>query len=157
MTTNYFKSTLGLVAAILVVELSLLLYLSSINVALSAGATYRAGIAIVMLFGLWLQSGAVRYLGALAFVAGLGTVTWAVLSRLHNVQNFWLVWLGVAGLLYLASLWILLLSRRFSMEFAYLRETQPAYKKVLRRLCDVVLIVAATAAALADVYQFARS
>jgi hypothetical protein len=154
-TTRYFKSALGLLAAILLVELSALFYIFMNRGALPEGSFLLPLSAMVILFGIWVQSGVVRYLGALWLVVTLGLIVWAVLSHRYGLWNFWFAGVWIVGSLHLATLWILLLSRRFSVEFAHLRDTQPVYKKILRRLSDAVLIIATTAATLADVYHFA--
>ena len=136
----------------MLIELAALLYISSFDVDAAVRFSPRLLIVLLIVFGLWVQSNVVRYLGAvwLAFVGvaagwqfyqgGGGPV--AVLAQ-------------IVGVPCIVASAISVFSKTFSDEFACARQNQPRSKSALKRIVFGVLIAAAVAAAMNDIYRLA--
>jgi hypothetical protein len=97
---------------------------------------------IVILFGLWIGSNFARYAGAIWLLVVFVGMAWFLFSHDGQVV-FWpaAAWVALVGALSVAASWLLVLSRRFAAEFAYLRRTQPACKTILRRVIIIGMAV----------------
>jgi hypothetical protein len=142
---SHYIPTLLLLAAICLVDLSLPLYVTLVHRS-TAGATIdRLGISVVILFGVWIHSDLVRVLGGLWLLVSALLLTEA-LALNFGIDPVITTWFILACLLRFACSWILLFSTEFSHEIGELRETQPAYKRTLRKLALDALTIAAVAA-----------
>ena len=81
-----------------------------------------------------------------------GSIVWPLVTS--NRLEIWpvVIWGTGLGAMYLVVCWLLLVSKQFASEFAYLQETQPAYKRTLRRIALAVIVVAVLVATANDVY-----
>ena len=85
--------------------------------------------------GLWLGSNFVRFAGAVFLVLWGGVLLWPWISsgaELRTAQLPLTLVFGFSATLSLVTATILLLSRKFSVEFAQERKQQPKYKSYLR-------------------------
>src|SRR6266576_1848210 len=74
-----------------------------------------------VLIGLWLQSHAARYLGAMWLLVSVGVLIWMLFATHKVVFNFSAVLVFLVGTLSLIASYILLFSKKFKSEFARLR------------------------------------
>ena len=106
--------------------------------------------------GLWLGSNFVRFAGAVFLLLWGGVLLWPWISsgaelppgRLPLALVF-----GFSAALSLVTATILLLSRKFSAEFAEERKRQPKYKSYLRRGLLAAIIAAVVIATAIELYH----
>ena len=153
MKFNYYKSALYSTAAIALIEWIAVYYLVSRN--FERVSFSRAGIALIILFGLWIQSNIARYLGAIWFLILVASVIWPLFTLDKVNLNFVVILFLVSSALSLFVSYTLLLSKQFTTEFLHERETQPKYKKHLGKIFIVVAVLAAVIATMNDIYPLA--
>jgi hypothetical protein len=110
-------------------------------------------IALLIPFGLWLQSSFARYGGAAFMLLVAGSLIWPMLSTSLAVahrQPLLALLFVITALLNLLTAAILLLSRKFATEFAD-RKNQPKYKTYLRYGLLAVIIGAVVIATANDI------
>lgn len=136
---SYYKAAVHLVIAIALTKIIGFLYVLYRGFGTEGWAMAVAP--IVILFGLWIGSNFARYAGAIWLLVVFAGMAWFLFSYDGQVV-FWpaAAWVALVGALSVAASWLLVLSRRFAAEFAYLRRTQPAYKTILRRVIFIVLV-----------------
>jgi hypothetical protein len=152
-STGYYRLGLYLTSAIALSEFVLFLYLVSFSFEAANRATIRVIAALAIVFGLWVLSNVARYVGAIWFLISVGSVIWPLVASDKIVFGAGLIWALVVGALSLTASWLLLLSKQFGNEFAYQRETQPKYKRTLRAVAIVVVVVLAIVATANDIYH----
>ncbi len=117
-------------------------------------------VSLVILFGLWVQSNLIRYLGAVCMVVWAGVLIWPLVSfgaRFINQPGQTmppipaLIFFPFSAVLNLLTAGLPLLSKKFATEFAYEREHQPKYKTHLKRAILTVVIVLMLIATLNDI------
>ncbi|WP_407181075.1 hypothetical protein [Bradyrhizobium sp. STM 3562] len=150
---KYYGPTLLLVLAICLMDLSLSLYVTTVQPGNAGGSIERIGIGIAVLFGIWVQSTLARYIGGVWFLALGAALGWPVLINFGKGSLLGTGFVILACLLCLTCSWILLLSKGFAKEFGYLRGMQPAYKKILRQLATAGLTIAAAIGVAVDIYH----
>jgi len=136
---SHYRLALYLTSAVALLEALLVASISSFDVALARSASVRPFVAVVIVFGLWVQSKIARYLGVAWYVLMIVSVVWALPSA--RVWSVTLALFLVVSLLQLAGAGILLLSKEFAREFAEQREKQPFYKKQLA-VCGAIAVIA---------------
>src|SRR5262249_52102743 len=114
------------------------------------------GMALLIPFGLWLQSSLVRYGGAAFMLFVAGALIWPMVSTsmalAHRQPVLALLFIATA-VLNLVTAVLLLLSRKFADEFARERKHQPSYKIYLRRGLFTGTIAAMVIVTLNDIYH----
>jgi hypothetical protein len=106
-----------------------------------------------VLTGLWVQSHAARYLGAMWLLVSVGVLIW-MLFEAHKVAfNFAAVLVFLSGALSLIASYILLFSKKFRSEFARQEKMQPDYKRDLRRALIALVILVFVVAIINDIYH----
>jgi hypothetical protein len=115
-------------------------------------------------FGLWVQSNMVRYIGAVWMIVFAGGLIWPLVSS--GTAPFinrpgqtipLLLFYSFVAILNLLTSGILLLSKKFAMEFASEQEHQPKYKKYLKWLVLVAIVAAMLIATLMDILNLASN
>ena len=155
---NYFGYRFVLFASLslLAINLAVLIYVNSRSSMYVGAATIYTAAAALVALGVWLQSRIARYAGAAWCLLSVAPAIWSMLTG-RMVWSTGLLWIIPVGALSLAIGFALILSKRFATEFSEERDRQPKYKKALRKIVLVVLIVAASIAALNDlVHLFAQ-
>lgn len=153
MKFSYYKSALYSTAAIALIEWIAVYYLVFHN--FESVSFSRAGIALAILIGLWIQSDVARYLGAVWYLVLVASVFWPLFTLDKVNWNFVAILFLVSGALGLFVSYILLLSKQFTTEFRHERETQPKYKKHLGKIIIGVAALAALIATMNDIYHLA--
>ncbi len=149
MNLNTYKSALALVAAIAVIEAVLAWYFTPSNFGWALATP-------AVLFGLWVQSSAARYLGAAWFLLLTGFIVWPFIAAPDKTTfSLALIPLFIWGALCLIVSYILVFSKTFAAEFLHQKETQPAYKRTLKKVFIVVVILAVVVLTLNDIYHLA--
>jgi len=117
------------------------------------------GLLLIVPFGLWVGSNFVRYVGSLVLVISAGSVLWTLLASPGFVlQRLPLSALFVSlAAINLIVLWLLLLSKKFGIEFAEEQKKQPRYKTYLRRAVLYASIAAMAIATVNDIINLAAS
>jgi hypothetical protein len=110
----------------------------------------RVLLTTAVLIGLWLQSHAARYLGAIWLLLSVGVLIW-MLFAVKVAFNFAAVLVFLSGALSLIASYILLFSKKFRSEFARLEQMQPDYKRVLRRALIALVISVFVVALINDI------
>jgi hypothetical protein len=132
---SYYNSALWITSLLTLTELVLFSYVASINFERAVQAVaIRVFIPPAILFGIWLQSNIARYLGAIWLLISAGSVIWSLFSIEPVASIWWVIWAFAVVALSLVLTYILVFSKKFAEEFASLREKQPQYKRVLKRL-----------------------
>jgi len=147
-----YRSTLVLIAVLTIVN-----FVFSAFIDRQGFFLFYVAVGLAVGFGVWLQSKFFRYAGAIWVALLVGAVLWPILSLQKIVWNYGLIWFFLLGILSVLILYNLLLSKKFSSEFARERETQPEYKKIIWKVFVVVLVLAALIATLNDIYNLATS
>jgi hypothetical protein len=83
-----------------------------------------------VLTGLWVQSHAARYLGAMWLLVSVGVPTWMLFAAHKVAFNFAAVLVFLSGALSLIASYILLFSKKFRSEFARQEKMQPDYNVI---------------------------
>jgi hypothetical protein len=147
-----YRSTLVLIALLTIVNFVFSAFIDRQGFFLFYVA---AGFAVGL--GVWLQSNFFRYAGAIWAALLVGAVLWPVLSLQKIVWNYGLIWVFLLGIFSALILYNLLLSKKFSFEFAQEREAQPTHKKIIWKIFVIILVVAALIATANDIYKLATS
>ena len=77
---SHYRLALYLTSAVALLEALLVASISSFDVALARSASVRPFVAVVIVFGLWVQSKIARYLGVAWYVLMIVSVVWALPS-----------------------------------------------------------------------------
>jgi hypothetical protein len=152
---NYYKSALYSTAAIAMIELIANLYLVSYSV--ERVPYTRALMAFLILFGLWVQSNNTRILGAIWFLIMVGSVIWPLFTLDKVNLNFVAILFLVSSALGLFVSYTLLLSKQFKTEFFHELEKRPKYKKTLRIIVVVGIVLAGLIATMNDIIHLANN
>jgi hypothetical protein len=143
-----YKFTLYLIGGLALSEVFLGWYLVSQDY--GRVSHIRILLTTAVLIGLWLQSHAARYLGALWLLASVGVLIWMLFAA-HKVAFNFAALLFLSGALSLIASYILLFSSKFRSEFARLEKMQPDYKRVLRRALIALVISVFVVALINDI------
>jgi hypothetical protein len=113
----------------------------------------RILLTIAVLIGLWVQSHAARYIGAIWLLLSVGVLIWMLFAAHKVAFNLaaFLVFLSV-GLSVIAS-YILLFSKKFKSEFVRQEKMQQDYKRVLRKALTALVILLFVVASLNDIHH----
>jgi hypothetical protein len=133
-----YEFTLCLVAGLTLSEALLGWYLVSQDY--GRVSYIRILLTTAVLIGLWLQSHAARYFGAIWLLVSVGVLIWMLFAAHKVAFNFAAVLVFLSGALSLIASYILLFSRKFRSEFERLEKMQPDYKRVLRRALIALVI-----------------
>jgi hypothetical protein len=106
-----------------------------------------------VLIGLWVQSHAARYLGAMWLLVSVGVLIWMLFAAHKVAFNFAAVLVFLSGALSLIASYILLFSKKFISEFARQEKLQPDYKRDLRRALIALVILVFVVAIINDIYH----
>jgi hypothetical protein len=106
-----------------------------------------------VLTGLWVQSHAARYLGAMWLLVSVGVLIWMLFAAHKVAFNFAAVLVFLSGALSLIASYILLFSKKFRSEFARQEKMQPDYKRDLRRALIALVILVFVVAIINDIYH----
>jgi hypothetical protein len=106
-----------------------------------------------VLTGLWVQSHAARYLGAMWLLVSVGVLIWMLFAAHKVAFNFAAVLVFLSGALSLTASYILLFSKKFRSEFARQEKMQPDYKRDLRRALIALVILVFVVAIINDIYH----
>jgi hypothetical protein len=153
---NHYRTALYLSAVValtncIVCGLSVFLQPQTIR-----GAIGLSVLSLAIPAGLWLGSNFVRFAGAVFLLLWGGFLLWPWISsgaELRSGQLSIALVFGFSAALSLVTAMILLLSRKFSAEFAEERKRQPTYKSYLRRGLLAAIIVAVVMATANDLYR----
>src|SRR5205807_1104054 len=107
------------------------LYLASYSFEASGRAIIRVALAFAIVFGVWVQSNIIRYLGALWLIISAASVFWPLISIDRFVISMPAILFLIAGTISLVTSPILLFSKTFSAEFYRERKMQSRYKTFL--------------------------
>jgi hypothetical protein len=153
--TNYFNYRLALCLALILatIDFAFFIYVSFYIPSQRGSMALHVAIAMTIAFGLWVQSKIARYLGAVLLLIFAASAIWLPFSDHKIVWNIVLAWTFSMGALSLIIAGILLFSKTFANEFADERKKQAGYKKVLRNAFAILLLIAAAAATLNDIYN----
>jgi hypothetical protein len=143
---NTYKATLYLVAIIALIETILTFYFTPGNFSL-------VGVTLAVLFGLWVQSKATRYLGAVWFLVLVGLIVWPLFTTGNVIFSPALIPLVFWGALCLIVSYILAFSKTFAAEFLHQKEAQPAYKRTLAKAFIIIVILIVVILTLNDIYH----
>jgi hypothetical protein len=143
-----YKFTLYLIGGLALSEVFLGWYLVSQDY--GRVSHIRVLLTTAVLIGLWLQSHAARYLGAIWLLLSVGVLIW-MLFAVKVAFNFAAVLVFLSGALSLIASYILLFSKKFRSEFARLEQMQPDYKRVLRRALIALVISVFVVALINDI------
>ena len=146
-----YKFALYLVAGLVLSEVFLGWYLVSQDY--GRVSYIRILLTTAVLIGLWLQSRAARYLGAMWLLVSVGVLIWMLFATHKVVFNFSAVLVFLVGTLSLIAAYILLFSKKFRSEFARLEKIQPDYKRVLRRALTALVISVFVIAIINDIHH----
>jgi hypothetical protein len=146
-----YKFALYLVAGLVLSEVFLGWYLVSQDY--GRVSYIRILLTTAVLIGLWLQSRAARYLGAMWLLVSVGVLIWMLFATHKVVFNFSAVLVFLVGTLSLIAAYILLFSKKFRSEFARLEKMQPDYKRVLRRALTALVISVFVIAIINDIHH----
>jgi hypothetical protein len=120
--------------------------------------TPMLGILVAIPIGLWLLSNLVRYGGAAFMVFWAAALLWPMFSSLSQLAQIPLVaFYIVSAALCLLTAAVLLLSKKFAIEFAEARAHRPKYKLFLWRGLLAAIIVAMVLATYNDIVNLAAS
>ena len=144
-----YKFALYLVAGLALSEVFLGWYLVSQDY--GRVSYIRILLTTAVLIGLWLQSHAARYLGAMWLLVSVGVLIWMLFAAHKVAFNFAAVLVFLSGALSLIASYILLFSKKFKSEFACLEKMQPDYKRVLRRALIALVISVFVVAIINDI------
>lgn len=150
---SHYRLAVYLTLAIALIECVVHLQMVFLNNRLAEGVVVRVIFPLVILFGLWIQSKVIRYVGAVWLIFAAGSVIWPLVASKGLVLSFPLILLLIVAVLDLVAAYLMLLSKSFSSEFARLRETQPKYKSTIRTGVLVVIVIVAVIATFNDVYH----
>jgi hypothetical protein len=153
-TLSYYEAAVLLIAAIALTNFIGILYVIYRRSETVEQLAPFAMAPVVILFGLWIGSHFVRYVGAVWLLVVSGAMLGPLVEPLVSRRiMFWpaIAWLTVLVILSVAAFWLLVLSEQFAAEFAHLRRTQPAYKAILRWILIIGVGVAAAIAILNDI------
>jgi hypothetical protein len=106
-----------------------------------------------VLIGLWLQSHAARYLGAMWLLVSVAVLIWMLFAAHKVAFNFSAVLVFLSGAISVIASYILLFSKKFRSEFARLEKMQPDYKRVLRRALIALVISVFVIAIINDIHH----
>jgi len=106
-----------------------------------------------VLTGLWVQSHAARYLGAMWLLVSVGVLIWMLFAAHKVAFNFAAVLVFLSGALSLIASYVLLFSKKFRSEFARQEKMQPDYKRDLRRALIALVILVFVVAIINDIYH----
>jgi hypothetical protein len=149
-----YRAALYLSALLAVLNWSVFIYVQWYLPRLDGSAIYAVG-AMLILVGLWLQSGMARYVGAAFYFFSAGVAAFALWGATQ--VNVGVVWAATMAVLSLAAASILIFSRSFAREFAAEREKRPPYKKYLVHAFTLLIVLAAAAAILIDIVSLTSS
>ena len=152
---GHFKLTLYLTLAILANDLVIFFYLASHGYERASAITIYVVITAIVAFGLWVQIGLTRFVGAAWFLLSVFAVFWPIYSTGKIVWDPAVALFFVLGILSLVTAFLLLFSRKFKSEFYAERNNQPAYKRSLKRAFIILLIIVAAIATAVDIYHLA--
>jgi hypothetical protein len=122
------------------------------------GSIIFCAIALLIPFGLWVQSRIARYGGVAFMMLFAGALIWPLLTGNMSVasrQPLLAVLFLITAALNLLAAGVLVFSKRFGVEFAEERKRQPAYKVYLKRSVAAVAIVAMLLATVNDIINLA--
>jgi hypothetical protein len=106
-----------------------------------------------VLIGLWVQSHAARYFGAIWLLLSVTVLIWMLFAAHKVAFNFAALLTFVCGGLSFVASYILLFSKKFKVEYARQEELQPHYKRMLRRGLIALVILLFVVAILHDIYH----
>jgi len=119
---------------------------------------------VAILFGLWTQSSFIRYLGAVWMVVWASAMIWPLVSSGtapfinrtgQTIPLF--MFFSVSVVLNLLTAAILLLSKKFTTEFAYERKHRPKFKMYLNWLLLTAVVLAMLIATAIDIINLASN
>jgi hypothetical protein len=108
---------------------------------------------IAVLIGLWVQSHATQYLGAIWLLLSVTVLIWMLFAAHKVALNFAALLAFVCGGLSFVASYILLFSKKFKAEYARQEKLQPHYKRTLRRGLIALVILLFVVAILHDIYH----
>ena len=140
---GYFGYRFALYAALILTadNLAFVIYANAYRPADVEAAKLYVAMAAALAFGLWVQSKFARYAGAVLLLIVFVFSAWSIMRAGRLVLSAGTVWALSVILLHLAIATTLLFSKTFASEFAHERERQPGYKRILRHVAIVLLIV----------------
>ena len=146
-----YKFALYLVAGLALSEVFLGWYLVSQDY--GRVSYIRILLTTAVLIGLWLQSHAARYLGAMWLLVSVGVLIWMLFAAHKVAFNFAAVLVFLSNVLSLIAAYILLFSKKFKSEFERLEKMQPYYKQGLSRALIALVISVFVVAIINDIYH----
>jgi hypothetical protein len=147
-TLGSYRSVLYLTSAIALIELIMIVAFDVPN-----SVVIRFLMALIIVFGIWVQSIIIRYLGAAWLTFAAASAFWPLFVADRIVVDVWLIALITTGVLSLVTAFILVFSKNFSAEFTHEREVQPKYKGHLRWILFAVIAGLAVVATLQDIWR----
>jgi hypothetical protein len=154
---SFYRLSLYLASAIALIELALLMYFLSINFEFGKQYAIRFILAILIVFGLWVHSNLMRYLGGVWLAVSAVSIFWPLFSGGRWTIGIAETGLILIGILSLVTSLVLLLPKSLTPEISSLRETQPRYKKIVKKAVIATVVVAAVAATINDVMRLVAS
>jgi hypothetical protein len=151
-----YKATLLLTSAIGLMEMFFVGFLYFRGYPADDLSLVRSTISVAIVVGLWLISNIARYLGAAWYAAIAVMVVYEAAINEHIDNKFSTYWVFALGLMCIAAVCLLVVSKDFAAEFRALRETRPAWKATLGRLTTVVLVTWVVIATGIDIYRVIR-
>jgi hypothetical protein len=148
---NTYYFAMSLVAGLILFEVFLGWYLVSQDY--GRVSYIRILLTIAVLIGLWAQSHAARYLGAIWLLLSVTVLIWMLFAAHKVALNFAALLAFVCGGLSFVASYILLFSKKFKAEYARQEKLQPHYKRTLRRGLIALVILLFVVAILHDIYH----
>ena len=150
-----YRLALYLTLVLAAVNVAFLLYAAHMrSIPTHSIAIYASG-ALILAFGLWVQSKIARYLGAIFCFGCAAAVAWPIFVGDRIVMSLGLLWIISMGVLSLVIGCLLIFSKTFSKEFSFERTNQPRYKAHLRNGVIALLAIAAAVATVNDILHLA--
>jgi hypothetical protein len=148
---NTYNFAISLVAGLILFEVFFGWYLVTQDI--GRVSYIRILLTSAVLIGLWVQSHAARYFGAIWLLLSVTVLIWMLFAAHKVAFNFAALLTFVCGGLSFVASYILLFSKKFKVEYARQEELQPHYKRMLRRGRIALVILLFVVAILHDIYH----
>lgn len=157
MSRYYYRAGLYLAILIALTTLATWGFIACQNPTVVTRSIQVIAAALILPFGLWVGSNFIRYVGSALLVLWGVALIWPLISAGIDADRLLLQSLFLlSACLCLGTAWLLLLSRKFTTEFAEEQKSQPKYKSYCRRGLLYIAISAIVIASLNDIYHLVQ-
>ena len=112
-------------------------------------------VAFLILFGVWVQSVIVSFVGLMWMLVWVGALIWPVVSSPQPFKMLFVILVILAALNLVTA--GIMLTKKFRTEFAYERRHQPKYKLYLKQVVFGAVLVCVVIATINDVVHLLRA